>query len=325
MQTRTRPAFTLVELLVVIAIIGVLVALLLPAVQSAREAARRAQCSNNCRQLGLGTHLYHDSHNVLPLGVLQDNLAAEFGFPRLTWAIHLYPYIEQKAIYDQFKFSLGTGAVASHGTMYLHDSNSSGPDSLTAKVPPTMLCPSDGVGSKVYAHPGIQPHTTAKGNYATFFGNLNKGATRTQPDTHLPAAFGYRPVRFANITDGTSNSMAFGEQLRGNRDPAESMRGSYWYDFPGGAWIFTFIGPNSPVPDNLRISSCPAPANKPSANLPCVPVNGATESVGSRSRHPGGVQVTLCDGSVRYISQVIGLNEWRALGSIGSGEDVAVQ
>jgi prepilin-type N-terminal cleavage/methylation domain-containing protein/prepilin-type processing-associated H-X9-DG protein len=319
MQTRIRAAFTLVELLVVIAIIGALVALLLPAVQAAREAARRTKCSNNCRQLGLAIHGYHDTIGVLPLGVLQNNLAAEFGYPRLTWGIHVYPFIEQKAIYDRFSFSLG-----SNDTMYLHDSNSAGPNSITAIVPPTMICPTDGNGSRTYNHPGIRPHMTAKGNYAAFFGNVNKGVTRTQPDNHLPAAFGYRPVRFANITDGTSNSLAFGEQLRGNRDPEESMRGSFWYDFPGGAWVFTFVGPNSPVPDNLRISSCPAAANRPDLNLPCVPVNGNTEWTGSRSRHPNGVQVTMCDGSVHFVSQTIGLNEWRALGSIGSGDQAAL-
>jgi prepilin-type N-terminal cleavage/methylation domain-containing protein len=312
----SRRGFTLVELLVVIAIIGVLVSLLLPAVQAAREAARRTQCSNNMRQLGIATHNYHDTHNVFPLGVLQTNLGAEFGFPRLTWGIHVYPYIEQTAIYDQFSFSLGV-----HNTMYLNDLNSAGPNSLTAMVPPTMVCPSDGTGSRVYAHPGIQPHTTAKGNYGVFFGNLNKGATRTLSAAHLPAAFGYRPVNMAAIIDGTSNSMAFGEQLRGSTaDPALTMRGSYWYDFPGAAWLFTFVGPNSPVPDNLRASSCPAAENQPRLNQPCVPVNGANESVAARSRHPGGVQVTLCDASVRFVSETIGLEIWRAMGSINGAE-----
>jgi prepilin-type N-terminal cleavage/methylation domain-containing protein len=297
MRDRLRSGFTLVELLVVIAIIGVLVALLLPAVQAAREASRRAKCANNMRQIGLSLHQYHDTVNVLPLGVLQNDLTKEFSYPRLTWGIHVYPYIEQKAIYDKFSFTLG-----SNDTMYLNNANSAGPNSITAVVIPTMQCPSDAAGSRTYDHPGIRPHMTSKGNYGTFFGNINKGTARTLTPEHLPAAFGYRPVRFANITDGTSNSMALGEQLRGNRDPEESMRGSYWYDFPGGAWIFTFVGPNSPVPDSLRISSCPAPANKPQLNLPCVPVNGSAEWVASRSRHPTGVQVTMCDGRVTFVS-----------------------
>lgn len=316
MKRIARSGFTLVELLVVIAIIGILVGLLLPAVQAAREAARRMQCSNNLKQLGLAVHNYESAHKVFPLGVLQFPLTAEFAYPRLTWGIHLYPYIEQSAVYDRFSFTMGV-----HNTMYLHPLNSSGPNSLTAFVPPTMQCPSDGVGSAVYAHPGIQPHITAKGNYGAFFGNLNKGATRTLSAGHLPAAFGYRPVKFGSITDGTSNSMAFGEQLRGAvSDPASSMRGSYWYDFPGGAWIFTFIGPNSPVPDSLRASSCPLAERQPALNLPCVPVNGNGETVGSRSRHVGGVQVAMCDGSVHFISNSIGLSVWRALGSISGGE-----
>src|SRR5688572_26832177 len=129
MRAIVRSAFTLVELLVVIAIIGVLVALLLPAVQAAREASRRAKCANNSRQIGLALHQYHDTVKVLPLGVLQNNLNAEFSYPRLTWAIHIFPYIEQKAIYDKFSFTLG-----SNDTMYLNNANSSGPSSITATV-----------------------------------------------------------------------------------------------------------------------------------------------------------------------------------------------
>jgi prepilin-type processing-associated H-X9-DG protein len=78
------------------------------------------------------------------------------------------------------------------------------------------------------------------------------------------------------------------------------------------------------VPDSLRISSCPATANRPERNLPCVPVNGSSETVASRSRHPSGVQVTLCDGSVHFISQNIGRNEWRALGSIDNGDQTTL-
>src|SRR6478735_3653731 len=105
---RLRRAFTLVELLVVIAIIGVLVALLLPAVQSAREAARRMQCSNNLRQIGLGLHNFHDTNGCLPAGAITSSTkppGVKFSVPNNKlhgWAIFIYPQIEQKALYDQY-------------------------------------------------------------------------------------------------------------------------------------------------------------------------------------------------------------------------------
>lgn len=320
MGFQCRRGFTLVELLVVIAIIGILIALLLPAVQAAREAARRSQCSNNLHQLALALHNYHDTYKVFPLGVLQDNLGAEFGYPRLTWGIHLYPYIEQQAVYDQFIFAPGVS-----GTMYL-GVNADHAGAPSRAVIPCMLCPSDSRGSTVYAHPGIKPNETSKGNYATFFGNLNKGETRapTANSGHLPAAFGYRRVALADILDGTSNTMAFGEMLRGGSDPAESMRGSYWYDFPGGAWIFTTNPPNSPIADRIRSSSCPATANQPHLNLPCIGTNGNAETCASRSRHPGGVQVAMCDGSATFVTETVGLDIWRALGSIDGREAVSL-
>lgn len=114
--------------------------------------------------------------------------------------------------------------------------------------------------------------------------------------------------------------MAFGEMLRGGLNEEESMRGSYWYDFPGAAWIFTRETPNTRVADAIRSSSCPASANQPHLNLPCVGVNGNNEWAASRSRHPGGVQVAYCNGSVAFVADTIGLNIWRAIGSIDGGE-----
>ncbi len=314
MFRRHRVGFTLVELLVVIAIIGVLVALLLPAVQAAREAARRTQCTNNLKQLGLALHNYHDTHRVFPLGVLQSNLGSEFAYPRLTWAIHLYPYLEQQPTYDRFDFECRPG----HDRIMDCTQNAATRDAPAAHVVSAMLCPSDARGATVQSS-GNGFH--ARGNYSAFFGNLNKGATRQMSAGHEPAAFGYRPVSFASILDGTSNTLAFGEMLREAREDGP-FRGCYWRDFPGAAWIFTLNTPNSPVPDNLRATQCPAAANQPELNLPCVPVNGNNESAASRSRHPGGVQVALCDGSVRFVTETIGLDVWRAMGSIEGGESV---
>ncbi len=147
MFRRHRVGFTLVELLVVIAIIGVLVALLLPAVQAAREAARRTQCTNNLKQLGLALHNYHDTHRVFPLGVLQSNLGSEFAYPRLTWAIHLYPYLEQQPTYDQFDFECRPG----HDRIMDCTQNAATRDAPAAHVVPAMLCPSDARGAQARA------------------------------------------------------------------------------------------------------------------------------------------------------------------------------
>ncbi|EAQ79745.1 DUF1559 domain-containing protein [Blastopirellula marina] len=313
MIRKTSRAFTLVELLVVIAIIGVLIALLLPAVQQAREAARRMQCTNNLKQLVLATHNYHDTHLVFPPGVVQNNIDAEFVNPRLTWGIHLYPYLEAGNIYDQFDFNQS-------GIVWINTANSGGPTRPVAQVLSMMQCPSDGVGADTYEHPSFPGNVFARGNYAVFFGNLTKGDTRTLSANHLPAAFGYRTVKMASIIDGTSNTMAFGELLKGSGAISDSMVGSYWYDFPGAAWIFTREIPNTSVPDSIRSSSCGTAANKPELNLPCTGVNGSGETAASRSRHPSGVEVGMCDGSVHFISETIGLEVWQALGSRAGSE-----
>ena len=313
---RKRFAFTLVELLVVIAIIGVLVGLLLPAVQAAREAARRMQCSNNVKQLGLALHNYHDTHRVFPNGVLGNNLNTQFSYPRLTWAIFLYAYLEQGNVYSRFDFNCNP---APGDRVMDCNQNSVGPNTPTQAVLSVMRCPSDN-SAALWRNTNNDLSSHARGNYAVFFGNIDGGSARTLTAGHFPAAFGYRRVRFGDITDGTSNSLAFGEMLSWPNEVGP-FRGSYWRDFAGAAWIFTLNPPNSPIPDLIRSSQCVQAQghNLPQANLPCLPFDGNRESAASRSRHTGGVHVGMCDGSVHFVSQNIGLSVWQGLGGIQDG------
>jgi prepilin-type N-terminal cleavage/methylation domain-containing protein len=311
MIRNTRFAFTLVELLVVIAIIGILIALLLPAVQAAREAARRSTCSNNLKQLGLALHLYHDAFRVFPPGNLGSNTSVVNPAPRLTWALHLYPFIEQKAIYDTYDF----------GKEYYDPENASTEEKAAARVVSTMLCPTD-PGARVRKWSPWQNNVMrycARGNYAAFFGNISNGATRTGASGHLPAMFGYRPVRLAEVLDGASNTMALGENVR-DRKMEGGYRGSYFSDYPGGAWILTRNTPNSPIADMLTTLMCGPSDNQPRINQPCAGVGDSDLAVASRSYHPGGVQVVMGDGSARFVSETIGLRVWQTAGSIAGGE-----
>ncbi|HUP77074.1 MAG TPA: DUF1559 domain-containing protein, partial [Pirellula sp.] len=269
--------------------------------------------------LGLALHMYHDSHRVFPLGTLSLNFTQEFSGLRLTWAMPLYAYVEQKNISDAYDF----------GKPYFDQANCGTADRPGGQSVPSMYCPSDG-GARIRISPGALANElryNARGNYASFFGNLDKGSTRTLATGHLPAAFGYRSVRLGSISDGTSNTMAFGENVR---DPAvsSSIRGTLQADYPSGAWIFTRNTPNSPVPDVFVASSCAAANNQPKMNQPCIVSTaalGADQTSSSRSYHTGGVQVNFCDGSVRFTSNSIGLAVWQAMGSIDTGEVVQEQ
>jgi prepilin-type N-terminal cleavage/methylation domain-containing protein/prepilin-type processing-associated H-X9-DG protein len=315
MSRPTRRGFTLVELLVVITIIAILVALLLPAVQAAREAARRTQCSNGLKQLTLGLMNYESQTLRFPPGALNSQPFSSFSYPRTTWTIHLYPYFEMPSAFALFNFKLPAGGGNALWT---------NPGNVTATAVPTpmLLCPSDGLGGRLHRHmTGFGYY--ARGNYAGFFGNLDYGSIwPTVPPAPKRAAFGVnRSVRVAEITDGTSHTMAFGEILTGlNQD--NDYRGVHWYDHAGTSQVYTKYTPNTPIPDTIYVPWCTATTNQPSMNLPCIPglSSGQTDNAAARSRHAGGVQVGLCDGSVHFVGDSIGLNVWQALGSIAGGE-----
>jgi prepilin-type N-terminal cleavage/methylation domain-containing protein len=310
--SRARLGFTLVELLVVIAIIGVLVALLLPAVQSAREAARRAQCSNNLKQVGLAMTQYADTYKgAFPVG--------EYNWGWGTWLVGLMPYIEQKALYDQYK-GFGGITVADTNVVY----------SATVNLPVTKTqlqaytCPSDSTTASPSSRSGITYHNYVANHGSTTlqrqatFGTMLNG----QPNKFKGAPFIYvgsatsnpQVVRFADVFDGLSNTLAFSETVQGH---ANDLRGFAWWN--GGAHFETHLPPNSSQPDILEnISYC---INNDTYNPPCDgPTSANPENIAARSRHPSGVMAALCDGSVRFIPNTINLDIWRAISTAAGRE-----
>jgi prepilin-type N-terminal cleavage/methylation domain-containing protein len=295
-----RRGFTLIELLVVIAIIAILVALLLPAVQQAREAARRTQCKSNLKQIGLALHNYHDIHNTLPPGWIAVNA---YGFPSahdggsgIGWAAMILPQLEQTNLWQQFRPSLPLG------------------DQLNAPFRsaelPVYRCPSDPQppffdleeegGGAVLARLPVA-------NYVAVFGTEELHGCENDPgdDPVSPsgqcmgdgAFFHNSKVRMADITDGTSNTLMVGERR------TDRMLG--WYStWPGmiaeGEEAFQRI-----------LGAADHPPNDPLMHFDDF-----------SSQHTGGAQFVLGDGSVRFISANIDGNVYRAIATIAGGETV---
>lgn len=265
---KRRPGFTLVELLVVIAIIGILVALLLPAVQAAREAARRVHCANNLKQIGLSLANYESQFGFFPPGVIV--VQPDRG-SRVPWAIHLYPFLEQSAIYDLVEFIPNTTA---YNGFCFADQNLLGRSAPLAIPISTFQCPSDGTDPIYEVYWRNDGSYNSKSNYGAFLGNVNMGAAFEKSSGHQPHAFGYNaPVRKAHIRDGTSNTMAVGEQLKGIGGHRQDYRGViHWENSPGSV-IFTTHPPNSPHPDIMYPGFCP-PRNELARTEPPLHCSG---------------------------------------------------
>lgn len=322
---RRGNGFTLVELLVVIAIIGILIALLLPAVQSAREAARRLQCSNNLKQLGLGLHNFASAHKTFPPGTMAKtrfatNYAAHEGYEWPYFLHYVLPYMEAEAYHkaiDGAAFNIPP--PWSDLTTWAERANR-----LSL---PMFLCPSDGLTSEWvdYSRYGSTELMCPKSNYLGFFSGLQDGDNYATPID--PARRGlFRPHKgtpFGEITDGTSNTMAVAEYLKGVSEI--DTRGGFYTNRAGRQFLYVTSGPNSSTPDRFiasNIGYCVDENNAPSRNLPCTAGTGDNDYASPRSRHPGGVNAVFCDGSVRFMSDSVDTATWRNLGWIATGQPI---
>ncbi|MEW4560987.1 DUF1559 domain-containing protein [Bremerella sp. JC770] len=307
--------FTLVELLVVIAIIGVLIALLLPAVQQAREAARRMQCTNNLKQWTLATHMHIDTYgDWFPLGGMNGTgnpTAVQNGksYFRITWPVQLWPFIEQSALYDQYDLK-----------QHFHDGPN--PDTLRYAID-GYYCPSDKVGAM---QDQSDQYWRVLGNYVGNMGNAHLHHTSADADAWLGSPFRIRHVsRLSEVTDGTSNTACFSEILIASPGGLDDNRGDILNN-DGSPGFMSLLTPNSSSPDLCR--QCKASSMDPNhadyRRMPCSVVSQNHESyIAARSNHPGGVMVSMCDGSVRFVSETVNQSVWEGILSTFGGEVVA--
>jgi prepilin-type N-terminal cleavage/methylation domain-containing protein/prepilin-type processing-associated H-X9-DG protein len=328
-HSHSRSGFTLIELLVVIAIIGVLIALLLPAVQSAREAARRAQCINNLKQLGLALHNYHDVQGAFPLGRAVVPTPppgyGPFDFSYSPFA-KILPFIEQSTILSSLNFNLP----------YLDPANSTAYGSSMN----VLLCPSD-------SHRGLIPPGWGGTNYrsnegtsvAMWYGANDLSGVNANLPPPNGLFFAGLVCRVADVTDGTSNTAAFSEHVLGDfnqslaTDKADTFRpGTYpatpddavnlcrnfdWTNLAyqgvsnvGAPWIYGYHSTTSywhSGPPNSRSCMFPPSRIMTTAN----------------SMHPGGVNVGFADGSVRFVKDSVSIVTWRSLGTRNLNEVIS--
>jgi prepilin-type N-terminal cleavage/methylation domain-containing protein/prepilin-type processing-associated H-X9-DG protein len=309
-----RHGFTLIELLVTIAVIAVLIALLLPAVQSAREASRRLQCANSLKQISLAMVSYHDAVGTLPPG--------RKGWGWGTWQMFILPYIEQQPLYNaynQLGDSVNDLSLDSY-LLYMGPAN----ETVTTQRLAAFTCPTaspnaplEGVTSHNYGcnYGNTDIHADPNLNGVKFggapFGDI--GADPTNPSS------GTRTVALARITDGTSLTMLAAELIQGQ---GADLRGFTWYGPTSG--FTTYIGPNSLLPDVLsEQSQCVYPW---SSNPPCTWNPGtvdAPEYLASRGLHPLGLNVAMADGSVHFVKNQLNLAVWRALSTTQGAEVIS--
>jgi prepilin-type N-terminal cleavage/methylation domain-containing protein/prepilin-type processing-associated H-X9-DG protein len=354
---RRRRGFTLIELLVVIAIIAVLIALLLPAVQAAREAARRSQCINNLKQIGLAMHNYHQTNDVFPLGNVGTGPGVTPGSP--TWDgysphAQLLGFLEQKSLYNAINFSLGSTQL----------------DNTTGILPKVsgFLCPSDGnAGSGGNSGFSANNDNSNTNSYSASMGTSYIPGDNGQGGTSSTGMFSYQfCYGIRDCVDGSSNTIAFGEHLVGGQSPSKDRRngvngsggspqwggksvdvysniaqamtdlqgctatwqaGSNLMNSRGYVWSigstgFTLF--NTIVPPNSKLypfSACTFYGSGGASGWPGA--ENGSNFANVNSNHPGGANVLFTDGSVKFIKDSVNINTYWSLGTKGGGEVVS--
>ncbi|QDU62956.1 hypothetical protein Pan216_38300 [Planctomycetes bacterium Pan216] len=303
-----RRAFTLVELLVVIAIIGVLVGLLLPAVQQAREAARRSFCQNNMRQVGLALHNYHDSFNVLPPGTISSS--------HVAWSSLILPHIDQTSLFDRLDAAGAFDASAAANSPAwdaIPELTTTGDTPLASTVVSTFVCPSEpgsGVNQRLKATISGTNYNFGKSNYmGSFSAHYHpSNPTATNGGSDRPTVFySNSSVSFRAFTDGLASSFMVAER---SERPTSGPAGSLWmgYHSNGGPAIGGTI---SQFQVQIRIDR--------SSNDTDYVING-TSNYNASSFHDGGAHFLMGDGTVRFVSESIDLRQYAAFGTIDGGE-----
>jgi len=329
---RRRPGFTLIELLVVIAIIAVLIALLLPAVQSAREAARRMQCTNNLKQIGLALHNYHAVWNTFPVGflyaykgVLPNSSPLQYRWSALA---QMMPQLEQANLFNALNFDFPiahqpTGSGALFWPYFPANTT------VMATQVAIFLCPSDGAPAPAA--------NTGPTNYSFCAGDGASGGDATGADGVFILG---PPQSVASVTDGTIQTVAVSEQLLGIAgpysqpspkpvpvpwtramarvvagpltDPACAVAGNGWLLNKGSSWwdgnyqnaLYNhYLTPNAGRPD-------------------CIVYHNPGWKA-ARSSHPGGVNALFCDGHVVFVKDTVDPRIWRAVATRAGGEVVS--